>query len=77
MSDEIYVKMTNEEYEEYKSLKQDMFATSNKKLHEYLKRSGFEEEYTSEGFNPLINKPTRATVYKKEICTVKIEVELL
>lgn len=74
---ELYVKMTDEEYEEYKRFKQSGYSLENENLQEYLKRNGFEETYTSEGFDIRINKPTRKTIYKKDNCTITKEVELL
>lgn len=74
---ELYVKMTDEEYEEYKAFKQNQYMIDNENIKEYLKRNGFEEHYINEGYDPMLNKPTRRTVYKKDNCTVKIEEELL
>lgn len=74
---ELYVKMTDEEYEEYKALKQKQHSLDSDKPQEYIKKNGFKEYYTSEGFNARIGKPTRITIYKKDNCTITLEEELL
>lgn len=73
---ELYVKMTDEEYEKYKEFKQKHHSLGNDNLQEYLKRNGFEERYTSEGYNARIYKPTRKTIYVKDNCTITVELEL-
>jgi hypothetical protein len=73
---ELYIKMSDEEYEEYKELKQKQDSLENDSPQEYLKRNGFKEYYISESFNARIGKPTRLTIYKKDNCTITIEVEL-
>jgi hypothetical protein len=74
---ELYVKMTDEEYEEYKVLRENKCLYDNASIEEYLKINGFKEQCKNEGFNPELGKPTRLTIYKNGVYTVKIEKEIL
>lgn len=74
---ELYVKMTDEEYEEYKILRENKCLYENASIEKYLKINNFKELLKSEGFNHETNKTTKLTIYKNGVYTVKIEREIL